>query len=95
MLLQPLQDVASCCTHLLTNATPMHCSQTGFEVSDNQPTGEIAEAAQSTSASPPRVMLNLRKWYDIKPSYEFRCFVNKRKMVAACQVSLRCTSPKL
>lgn len=31
------------------------------------------------------MVLSLRKWFDIKPCYEFRCFVREGKLVAASQ----------
>jgi hypothetical protein len=49
----------------------------------------------NSSAPKPDIVLNLRKWSELHPSREFRCFVKAKKTIAACQRDHRNYYPHL
>ncbi|KAJ1560432.1 hypothetical protein HK405_007121 [Cladochytrium tenue] len=48
-----------------------------------------AASAERGSTQHPRFELVLRKWYDLNPALEFRCFVRNHELVAVCQRDYR------
>lgn len=48
------------------------------------------EGAEGVRVRPEVVELVLRRWFDLAPSMEFRCFVRENKLVGKCLVSCGC-----
>lgn len=61
---------------------PNNPSPDGGDIAANAPGGA---ATTTTATRPPQVVLALRKWFDIKPCFEFRCFVREGRLVAVSQ----------
>jgi hypothetical protein len=56
---------------------------------------EAASAAAAAGAPPPAPSLALRKWYDLRPEREFRCFVRAHELVAISQRDVSQRFPQL
>jgi hypothetical protein len=56
---------------------------------------EAAAAAAASGAPPPAPTLALRKWYDLRPEREFRCFVRAHELIAISQRDVSQRFPQL